>query len=207
MGNNSFIPGKIILIFFTVAQFSTIAGNAQSEREEQDPELALGVRAVTRQITYDKHKLFVTDPTSIGLQTMVRYDSPVKTGKNYIDVVAEAGFLFCKANSFDTAYTDPNSGILIRERSRNPTYLPVYFGVYNIAPLSIGAELFYWKGLGNRDIWGIKFLSVGYKATTFRAAIAGEIYSQVKNGKNSGVLLSFDFYWKLIKGYSRRKSG
>ncbi|MEO7983295.1 MAG: hypothetical protein ABI688_04360 [Bacteroidota bacterium] len=191
-------PARIIL-FFLVLQLSSIYSTAQHDHKEQEPEMALGVKVVTRQIKYGKNDRFITDPTSIGLQPVLRYDSPVKTGAgSYIDLVGQAGFLFCKANGFDTTYYDPAANTFIREHSHNPAYLPLYFGAYTMSALSLGAEIFYWKGLGTRDIWGVKFLSLGYKAKQFRIAVAGELYAQVRDGKKSGSIISFDFFLKLI---------
>ena len=68
-----------------------------------------------------------------------------------------------------------------------------------MSAISFGAEVFFWKAFGARDIWGIKFLSLGYNAKQFRLVAAGELYAQVKNGKNNGLLFSFDFFWKLIR--------
>lgn len=114
--------------------------------------------------------------------------------------MGQAGFLFCKAKVFDTAYTDPITNKYIYEHSHNPAYMPLSFGVYNMSAFSVGAELFYWKGLGVRDIWGVKFLSLGYKGRQFRINACGELYAQVKNRKNAGLLISVDILVKLIKG-------
>ncbi|HEV7782411.1 MAG TPA: hypothetical protein VGO58_14150 [Chitinophagaceae bacterium] len=188
-------------LFFTWLQLSALYTNGQRYQKEPQPELAWGIKVVTRPIQYDKNNLYVTDPTSIGLYTGVRYDMPKKIAADrYIDMVAQAGFLFCKANVFDTSFRDPVTNRFVYEHSRNPAYIPVYFGVYNMSVVSAGLELFYWKGLGARDIWGIKFLSLGYNGKQFRLNAAGELYSQVRNGKNNGLILSFDFCWKLIKG-------
>lgn len=189
----------LAIIFFTGLQISTFYGNGQHYQKEPQPELAWGIKVVTRQIQYDKNSLYLTDPTSIGIQSGIRYDAPLKIAADrYIDLAAQAGFLFCKAKVFDTTFFDPNTNSFIRQHSHNPTYFPVYFGAYNMSAISFGVEVFYWKGLGARDIWGIKFLSFGYNAKQFRLAAAGELYAQVKNGKNNGLLFSFDFFWKLI---------
>lgn len=190
----------LALLFFTGLQLSAFYSNGQHYEKEPQPELAWGIKVVTRQIQYGKNNLYITEPTSIGLQSALRYDSPLKisTG-HYIDLVGQAGFLFCKAKVFDTVFFDQNTNSFTRQHSYNPTYLPVYFGVYNMSAVSLGAEVFYWKGLGTRDIWGIKFLSLGYNGKQFRLAAAGEWYAQVKDAKNKGILFSVDFFWKLIR--------
>ncbi|MBC7872624.1 MAG: hypothetical protein H7Y01_01435 [Ferruginibacter sp.] len=191
---------RLAFIFFSGLQLSAFGGNAQRYQKEPQPELAWGIKVVTRSIQYDKNSLYSTDPTSIGLQSGIRYDAPLKIAADrYIDLVGQAGFLFCKAKLFDTTFFDPGTNRFIRQHSDNPAYLPVYFGVYNMSTVSLGVEVFYWKGLGTRDIWGIKFLSLGYNAKQFRLSAAGELYAQVQNGKNNGMVFSFDFFWKLIR--------
>jgi hypothetical protein len=192
-------------MFVTSFQLITFFGHAQYYPPEPQPELAMGIKIVTGQIIYGRNQVFNSDPASIALQPGIRYDYPQKLYSkgmvpHYIDLVVESGFLFCKARVFDTAYTDPVSNRYIIEHSSNTTYLPLYFGAYNIATISVGAELFFWKGLGKRDIWGAKFLSLGYNARQFRINVAGEFYAQIKNGKNSGIVFSIDFLWKMIKG-------
>ena len=190
----------LAFILFTGLQLSALYGNGQHYQKEPQPELAWGIKVVTRQIQYDKNSLYITDPTSIALQSGIRYDTPVKIAPDrYIDLVGQAGFLFCKAKVFDTTFFDPGTNTFIWQHSKNPAYMPVYFGAYNMSAVSLGVEVFYWKGLGTRDIWGIKFLSFGYNGKQFRLAAAGELYAQVKNGKNNGILFSFDFFWKLIR--------
>jgi hypothetical protein len=192
-------------IFLMGLQFVALNGRAQYYPQEPQPELAMGIKVVTGQFIYGKNHLYNTDPTSVALAPGFRYDHPIKLYTkrfvpHYIDLVSQAGFLYCKARVFDTAYTDPNTNGFVRERSYNTTYLPVYFGVYNMATISFGVEIFYWKGLGNRDIYGTKFLSLGYNARQFRLNVAGEFYAQVKNSKNNGTVFSIEFFWKLIKG-------
>ncbi len=190
----------LAFIFFALFQFFALFSNAQLYQKEPKTELAWGIKVISRQIQYANNKLYKTDPSSISLQSGIRYDVPIKIGpERYIDLVGQAGFLFCKAKQFDTIFFDQNTNLIIHQYSRNPTYLPVYFGVYNMSAISFGAEVFFWKGLGARDIWGIKFLSLGYNAKQFRLVAAGELYAQVKNGKNNGLLFSFDFFWKLIR--------
>jgi hypothetical protein len=136
---------------------------------------------------------------------VIRYDAPLKiSATRYISLAGQAGFLFGKAKVFDTAFIDPATNVFTRQHSYNPAYLPVYFGVYNMSRVSLGAELFFWKGLGTRDIWGIKFLSIGYNGRQFRFAAAGEWYAQVINGKNSGIIFSFDLFCKLISSRYKR---
>ncbi len=189
---------QLAFIFFTGLQISAV--HAQHYQKEPQPELTLGLKVVTRKILYDKNDLYKTDPGSIGLQPGIRYDIPLKISTDhYIDLSTQAGFLFCKANVFDTSFTDPNTNVFIHDHSYNPAYLPVYVGMYNMSALSVGAELFYWKGLGTRDIWGVKFLSLGYNGKQYRFAVAGEWYAQVKNGKHAGLLFSVDVFCKLIR--------
>ena len=192
---------KQVVIFYAIFQIFSLNSYAQQSPGKQESELAIGVKIVTRQILYGHSNLYITDPNSISIQPVIRYDSPVKTsGSHFIDLVGQAGFLFCKAKVFDTAYTDPITNKYIYEHSHNPAYMPLSFGIYNMSGLSVGAEVFYWKGLGVRDIWGAKFLSLGYKGRQFRINACGELYAQVKNRKNAGLLISVDILVKLIKG-------
>lgn len=77
--------------------------------------------------------------------------------------------------------------------------MPLSAGIYNMSAVSAGAELFFWKGLGTRDIWGIKFLSIGYNGGQFRINASAERYMQVLNAGNGGTVFSFDLMVKLIK--------
>lgn len=202
------LPLKIrrAFIFFISLQISTCDSYGQQYENEPQREIAWGIKVVTRQIQYGKNNLYKTDPTSIGLHTGIRYDIPKKIGtKHYIDLVGQAGFLFCKAIVFDTTFRDPNSNAYIRQYSHNPTYLPIYFGIYNMSAISFGAEVFYWKGLGTRDMWGAKFLSLGYNGKHLRVNAAGEWYAQLNNVKNNGVIFSVDFFWKLINNNYKGK--
>jgi hypothetical protein len=162
--------------------------------KEPEPELAMGINAVTGRIIYGSNDFYITDGSSATLGPVFRYDHPVKLSAKrdvpwYICWVAQAGFLFGKAKVFDSTYFHP----------KNPSYLPLSAGIYNRAALSVGAELFFWKGLGSRDIWGIKFLSIGYNARNCRINASVERYAQVAKARNGGTVFSFDFLWKLIK--------
>lgn len=198
-------PFLLAFILFISLQISSYSSTAQP-LEEPQPELAMELKIVSRPIQYGSNSLYVTDANSIALQTGIRYDMPKKISANrHIDFVGQAGFLFCKAKVFDTTFFDTGTNRYQRQHSRNPAYLPVYVGVYNMAAFSVGAELFFWKGLGTRDIWGVKFLSLGVNAKQFRLMAAGEWYAQVKNGRNSGLCVSVSFYWKLISEWYRDK--
>ena len=154
----------------------------------------MGINTVTGAIQYGSNKFYITDRSSAMLGPMFRYDHPINLSskrnvQRYIYWVAQAGFLFGKARSFDSLYFHPKA----------PSYLPLSAGIYNKSALSIGAEIFFWKGLGNRDIWGIKFLSLGYNAAKFRVNASALRYMQVVSSGNAGIVYSFDFLWKLIK--------
>ncbi|MEQ1676225.1 MAG: hypothetical protein ABL876_05980 [Chitinophagaceae bacterium] len=198
---NYYASPKYLLAFLIITglQLSVFVSQAQDAEKEPQRELGWGIKVVTRQIQYGKSSLFITDPGSISLQTHLRYDAPKKlSARRYFNLVGQAGFLFCKANVFDTIFLDANTNTIVRQHSKNPAYLPLYFGVYNRGAVSVGTEVFFWKGLGTRDIWGAKFLSLGYNGNRFRLMAAGEWYAQVRDGKNNGLLLSVDFLWKLI---------
>ena len=82
--------------------------------------------------------------------------------------------------------------------SRNPFYIPINLGLYTGQKFSIGAEIFYAKAISNaEDIWGTKFLSLGWNAKRFKLSAAVEGYSQVKNKMNGDTFVSFEFLWKL----------
>jgi hypothetical protein len=191
---------RLVFIFFIALQPPAFNSYGQHYQKEPQAELALGIKVVTRQIQYGNSSLYITDAGSIGIQPVLRYDSPLKISTDrYIDLSGQAGFLFCKAKVFDTTFFDPGTNTFIRQHSNNPAYLPVYFGVYNMSPFSVGTEVFYWKGLGTRDIWGVKFLSLGYHGKQYRFSVAGEWYAQVKNSKNKGIIFSIDLFVKLIR--------
>ena len=179
---------------------------AQYYEQKPEPEFGIGIKVADGKIIYGQKSFYITDPKAISLQALVRHDAPVRIysrspyQQRYINFVLESGFLFCKANIFDSVLLNPNTNTITHERSRNPTYLPVYMGLYNRSTFSIGAEIFYWKGLGVNDIWGAKFLSLGYNGQSFRVTASGEWYGQTKNIKNSGLFFSIDFLWKLIVG-------
>jgi hypothetical protein len=179
-------------ISFLLLTFCAFGQNTANKRVD---EFALGLNVVSGKIKYGGNDFFVTDPQSISIHPGVRYDYPLKIAgskprRQYISLVGQAGFLFCKAKDFDILYFDP----------RNPTYFTTSVGLYNRSTFSVGAELFFWKGLGNRDIVGTKFISLGYNAKNFRVYASGELYTQIINTRISGTLFSVDFFWKLITG-------
>ena len=181
-------------IGFIVLPLLPADGHTQYKENEPKPELAMGVNVVTRQIQYGSNHFYITDGTSAALGPMFRYDHPVKLSpkrdvSRYICWVAQAGFLFGKAKVLDSLYFYP----------KNPSYLPLSAGIYNRSALSVGAEIFFWKGLGTRDIWGIKFISIGYNARNCRINSSAQRYAQVVEGRNGGTVFGFDFLWKLIK--------
>jgi hypothetical protein len=183
---------SIVIVSFLLLTFRAFGQNTENRRED---EFALGLKVVSGTIKYGANEFFVTDPQSISIHPGVRYDYPLKTSgskprRQYLSLVGQAGFLFCKAKDFDILYFAP----------RNPTYFTTSVGIYNRSTFSVGAELFFWKGLGNRDILGTKFISLGYNAKNFRIYASGEFYTQVINTRISGTLFSVDFFWKLITG-------
>lgn len=154
----------------------------------------MGINTVIGKIQYGSNDFYITDRGSAMIGPMFRYDHPVKLSakrnvQRYIYWVAQAGFLFGKAKVFDSTYFHPKA----------PSYLPLSVGIYNRSALSVGAEVFFWKGLGTRDIWGIKFISIGYNAGKFRINASAERYMQVVKTRNGGTVFSFDFLGKLIK--------
>ncbi|MFT3911337.1 MAG: hypothetical protein QM737_18085 [Ferruginibacter sp.] len=191
-------------LFSAAYLFAALYSHAQYYEEKPDPEISGGIKIIKGKIIYGPKSFYITDPQSIGLQALVRYDIPVKISslspyqQRYIDFVIESGFLFSKANVFDSSYRDPGTNMIMHEKSKNATYLPVYLGISNRSVFSIGTEIFYWKGLGSRDIWGTKFLSLGYNAKNFRITASGEWYAQTKNARYSGFIFSIDLLWKYI---------
>ena len=198
---NSYFPK---LLFLAIIQLAVLFTQAQYYEERPEPEIGLGIKVFKGKIIYGPKSYYTTDRSSIGLQALVRYDAPIKISslspyqQRYIDFVIESGFLFCKANVFDSVFIDPNSNSITHEKSKNATYLPLYAGFYSRSVFSIGAEIFYWKGLGSKDILGAKFLSLTYNATNFRFSCSGEWYTQTKTTRYSGFLFSIDFLWKLV---------
>jgi hypothetical protein len=198
------LPFGIKYLLLAVFQLAALDSYCQYYEEKPEPEIAIGIKVVKGKIIYGKKAFYITDPNSISPQALVRYDAPLRISSyspyqhRYINFVLEGGFLFCKAQVFDSVFIDPNTNTITRDKSYNPTYLPVYMGLYNRSAFSIGAEIFYWKGLGVRDIWGAKFLSLGYNGQRFRLTASGEWYAQTNNSKNSGTIFSIDFLWKLV---------
>jgi hypothetical protein len=191
-------------LFFTLFQSSLLNCYSQYYEEKPEPEISIGIKVVKGKIIYGPKSFYITDHSSIGLQAKVSYHRPLKIfslspyQQRYIDFVLEGGFQFCKAQVFDSVVIDRINNIVIRDHSYNANYLPVYVGLSNRSAFSIGTGIFYWKGLGARDIWGAKFLSIGYNAKRFRFNAAGEWYAQTTNGRHSGTFLSVEFLWKLF---------
>ena len=181
-----------------------MAFDVQGQQIQESPgrELSVGIKVAKGNIQYGQSKLFVTDPSAVGLYEGLRYDVPVKLSPDlYLDIAIQSGFLIYKANLFDTTFTDPGTGNLIHQRSRTPNYIPVSLGIYNTKIFSVGGEIFFWKGLNCIDLWGVKFLSLGYNGKKFRVAVAGEWYEQLIDSKqDKGWVLSVDFFLKLIRG-------
>lgn len=191
----------IILLLLGSAFFS----NAQDYEEAPQPELSAGIKVLNGEITYGQKSFYRTNPKKIGLQPTLRYDFPVKLftireTPTYIDLVGQVGLLYYSGEKFEYNYNDPLTGALIHEKSGNATYVPVYFGFYNVTSFALGVEIFYWKGLGSRDLWGTKILSLGYNGKKFRVNGAVEMYAQVQDRYTGGVFFSFDFLWKLRTG-------
>ena len=192
------------LLLLTVFQLVVFCNYAQYYEQKPEPEFGIGIKVAKGKIIYGPKSFYITDPNSISVQALGRRDAPIRIfsrspyQQRYINFVLESGFLFCKANVFDSVLINSFTNTSTREKSKNPTYLPIYAGLYNRSAFSFGAEIFYWKGLGVRDIFGAKFLSLGYNAQNFRITASGEWYSQIQNTKNSGFFISIDFLWKLI---------
>jgi hypothetical protein len=190
--------------FLTALEFTALHGYAQYYEEKPEPEIAIGMKVINGNIIYGPKPFYITTSGGVSIQPFVRHERPLKLHSrspyqtSYISFVIQGGFLFCKAKVFDSVFIDPVNNTVIRDRSFNTTYLPVYMGLYSRSKFCIGAEIFYWKGLGARDIWGAKFLSLGYNAKHFRAMASGEWYAQIKNRKHSGTVISVDLSWKLF---------
>ena len=174
----------------------------QSSKTEREDELAIGIRFVTGKLIFGPDEFYITDPGGIGIApACFRYDYPLKISGNksrtrYISLTGQVGFLFCKAKNFDSLYFHP----------KNPSYFTLSAGLYTANSFSLGAEFFFWKGLGNRDLFGAKFFSAGYNGKHFRLYASGEYYLQLRNTRNNGTVFSVDFFWKLIKGGNTRSS-
>ena len=175
---------------------------AQTSKPGRQDELAIGIKIVSGKIIFGPNEFYVTDPGGVGIApAYFRYDHPVKIsgGKpriRYISLAGQAGFLFCKAKNFDSLYFHP----------KNPSYFIMSAGIYTTNSFSVGTEFFFWKGLGNRDLFGVKFLSAGYNGKNFRLYASGEYYMQLSSTRNNGTIFSVDFSWKLIKGGADRSS-
>jgi hypothetical protein len=175
----------------------------QGQQVQKAPgqELSVGIKFAKGHIQYGPNKLFVTDPSAVGMYAGARYDVPIKLNPDlYLDITMQSGFFLYKANVFDTMFTDPGTGEFVHQRSRTPNYIPISLGVYTTKPFSVGGEIFFWKSLNNVDLWGVKFLSLGYNGKQFRVDVAGEWYEQLIDRKqDKGWLISVDFFLKLIR--------
>lgn len=175
---------------------------AQTFEKEAEPELAIGIKFVSGKIIFGPNEFHVTDPGGVGIEpACFRYNHPLKISGSkprtrYISLTGQAGFLFFKAKNYDSLYFHP----------KNPSYFTISTGLYTANSFSVGAEIFFWKGLGNKDLFGARFLSVGYNGKNFRLYASGEYYMQPANTRINGTIFSFDFYWKLIKGGADRSS-
>ena len=173
---------------------------AQTGEKEPEHELAIGIKFVTGKIIFGENEFYITDPGGVGIEpACFRYDHPVKISGTkprirYISLSAQAGFLFFKAKDYDSLYFHP----------KNPSYFTISAGIYTANSFSVGAEFFFWKGLGNRDLFGAKFLSAGYNGKNFRLYASCEYYLQLSNTRNNGTVFSIDFFWKLIRGGAER---
>jgi hypothetical protein len=191
-------------LFLGVFQLFALDSYCQYYEQKPEPEISIGIKVIKGKIIYGPKSFYITDPNSIGLQARIRYDAPIRIysyspyQQRYINFVLEGGFLFCKAKLFDSVLIDHTTNTITRDHSKNATYLPVYVGLCNRSAFYVGAAVFYWKGLGARDIWGAKFLSLGYNGQRLRLTASGEWYAQTKNIKNSGTIFSIDFSWKLF---------
>lgn len=184
------IKTQLLLLLLLTGIQRTIA---QKVNPEPEKELALSLKVVTGKIIYGASSMYITEPGSVYLQPGLRYGYPIKiAGKNgrprYLSLAMQAGFLFCRAKRFDSLYFNP----------RNPSYLPVSIGLYSLNAFSAGTELFYAKGLGNRDIWGAKLISLGYNGRQCRLYGAAEYYMQTADRRKNGLFYSVEFAWKLI---------
>jgi len=179
--------------------------HAQYYEERPQPEIGFGIKLIRGSIMYGPKSFYTTDKSSVGLQALFRYDYPIHIHdprpfrQYYINLVVESGFIFSKAHVFDTVLTDPVTGAFTHEHSkRNPVYFPVYLGFATRNKISVGTSLFYWKGLGTRDLMGIKYLALSYNAPNYRISVSGEWYTQARNSRLNGNLISIDFWWKLF---------
>lgn len=185
---------KLSIIIFCILIFYYGAAAQNNEVQRKD-ELSIGLKTVYGKIIYGSNRLLITDPGSVHLEPGVRYSYPVKipgnkTEKKYAALSGTAGFLFCTIKDIDSLNYNPG----------NLTYFTLSAGLYNMSTLSIGTEVFFWKGLGKRDLFGAKFLSVGYNGKNLRLYVSGLVYTQVLNTRLSSTAFSVDFFWKLIKG-------
>lgn len=194
-----------MLIFLMICNGASLGLQAQYYELRPEPEIGIGMKVIKGSIIYGSESFYNTDKRSVGLQALFRYDYPIHIFSSspyqqyYINLVVESGFIFSKARVFDTVLTDPATGTFRHEQSkRNPTYFPVYLGVATRNKISLGTSVFYWKGLGTRDLWGAKYLSLSFNAANFRISISGEWYAQTKSSRLNGNLISIDFWWKLF---------
>lgn len=188
-------PVKPISLLLIVSVVVSLPCIAQQYAEEPVNELALVLKGVSGKIIYGTSKDYITEPHSVYLQPGIRYDHPLKLSKRgkeqkYISLTFQTGFLFCKAQ--------PLNPLIFR--TKNPTYLPVSIGLSTRSSFSTGVDFFYWKGLGNRDLLGVKFPSLGINRSAFRLYLTAEHYVQLRNTRNKGSVFAVEFSWKLIKG-------
>ena len=206
--NQSNILNRFKFLFLLLVELF-FAGKAigQNYDEEKRLEFSAGLKTAFADITYGKTFYYNTAYGGFALQPTLRVDWNLRlfTLSDYevnIDLVGQTGiFQYFNATKFDYIGVEPFTGDTVHYISKNPTYLPFYFGFYSPGSFMIGFEMFYYKGIGVQDLYGFKLLSLGYNAPRFRISGAYELYDQVKSDiviQKEG-FLSFDFLWKLTR--------
>jgi len=180
------------------------AANAQYE-DGSSLEFSAGMKTVIGDISYGRTFYGNTTSGGFALQPSLRADLNLFLFSLHdeewrINIVGQTGiYRYFKANKFDYTAVEPFTGDTVHYRSKNPTYLPLYFGFYSPYSFMIGFEMFYYKGIGAEDLYGFKLISIGYNARKFRVGAAFEMYDQVRQRNNTTTdhFLSFEFHWKL----------
>jgi hypothetical protein len=172
--------------------------------EAPKPEISAGLKVLLGEFQYGSRYFETTSSSAIGFQPSVRYDYPIRLfiireKPFYLSLTASTGLLYIPNKKKTYQDIDPSNGQVVECQSKDPFYVPLYFGFYNPGPFGVGVEAFYAKGLnGISDIWGGKLIGLSYNHPKFRIDAAYEVAVPVKfNTDNPISFVSLDFLWKF----------
>jgi len=143
---------KFLFLLLLIVFFASKA-IGQNYDEAKRLEFSAGLKAALADITYAKTFYGNTAEGGFALQPTLRVDWNLRlfTLNDYdfnINLVGQTGiFQYFNATKFDYIGVEPFTGDTMHYISKNPTYLPFYFGFYSPGSFMIGFEMFYYKGI------------------------------------------------------------